>query len=203
MRLFRLWPCLSGIIILTAAIPLLAQVNPINVELANLKADIDRLNQQVRLLRSEVEALSRENAELRRWAQDQLQANQGSYITLAQLNQTLQALEARIQAAAADSRQAIVRQVSGEVENLAKQTQAAINALAKSIEGVPRVQAPAQTTFSDQYPKNGTTYTVKSGDSIARIARQFNSRVEWIRNANRLAGDTIHPGQELFIPLQD
>ncbi|NBD38282.1 MAG: LysM peptidoglycan-binding domain-containing protein [Verrucomicrobia bacterium] len=57
--------------------------------------------------------------------------------------------------------------------------------------------------FNDDYPQQGTSYTVQSGDSLARIARELGSKVDWIRNANRLTSDIIYPGQELFIPLQE
>ncbi len=43
-------------------------------------------------------------------------------------------------------------------------------------------------------------YIVKPGDSLDRIAREKNSTVQAIKEANSLKGSTIHPGQELKIP---
>ena len=73
--------------------------------------------------------------------------------------------------------------------------------MSKSIEGQPQLEQVI--VFSDDYPRSGTSYTVKSGDSLGKIAREQGSKVDWIRNANRLSSDIIYPGQELFIPLEN
>ncbi|OLO42327.1 hypothetical protein BTR23_03645 [Alkalihalophilus pseudofirmus] len=44
------------------------------------------------------------------------------------------------------------------------------------------------------------TYTVVSGDSLWRIATQFGTTVDAIKEANGLTSDVIHVGQELRIP---
>lgn len=164
---------------------------PTNRVLADLRADVDRLDQLVRGMRVEMEELARENERLR----------QTNFVTLSQLNGILRDLEGKFERQTESSRRAIIQQVSNEIERLARQTQSAIEALSKSIEGAPQVTQ--RTTWQDNYPKNGTNYTVKSGDSLGRIARELGSRVDWIRNANRLTSDTIFPGQELFVPLAD
>lgn len=43
------------------------------------------------------------------------------------------------------------------------------------------------------------TYVVKAGDSLGKIASQFDINVETIRTANSLKKNTITPGQELII----
>ncbi len=172
----------------------------VNVQLANLRSDVDRLDQMVRALRLEVEALRRENRETQEWVKTQLAGAGRDAVTSAQLNAVLRDFEQRVQNMNKASREAVVNEVSKEIERLAEQTQKAIAALAKSIEDQPRLDQVV--TFSDDYPRTGRSYRVKSGDSLARIAREMGSRVEWIRNANRLASDTIFPGQELFIPIQ-
>ncbi|MFA5230122.1 MAG: LysM peptidoglycan-binding domain-containing protein [Candidatus Paceibacterota bacterium] len=48
-------------------------------------------------------------------------------------------------------------------------------------------------------PNKIITYTVKSGDSLGKIATQFDINVETIRTANSLKKNTITPGQELVI----
>lgn len=174
-----------------AVVALAQPQQPVNRVIADLRADVDRLDQIVRSLRLEVEALARENAELRRT----------QHVTVAQLNTILKDLEERMARDNNAARQALVRQVSSEIEDLAEQTQKAIQALSRSMDAQPRIERTV--TWQDNYPKTGTNYTVQSGDSLARIARQLGSRVDWIRNANRLTSDTIFPGQELFIPLQD
>lgn len=176
------------------------QVTPANVQLANLRSDVDRLDQVVRSLRLEVEALRRENRELTEWVRAQLGSGSES-VSPEQLNAILKTFEQRIQSANQASRQSVVNEVSREIESLAEKTQKAINALAKSLEGQPQLEQVV--VFSDDYPRTGTSYTVQGGDSISGIARKLGSRVEWIRNANRLASDVIYPGQELFIPLKN
>lgn len=177
---------------------LAGQTSP--VQIANLKSDIDRLDQLVRALRLEVENLRRENRQLQEWVRGEISGASRDTITRGQLNTLLVEFEQRVQSSNKASREVLVNEVSREIEQLAEQTQKAISALARSVEGQPAVSQVI--VFSDDYPQNGTTYTVKSGDSLTRIARDHGSRVEWIRNANRLSSDIIYPGQELFIPLK-
>jgi LysM repeat protein len=58
--------------------------------------------------------------------------------------------------------------------------------------------APSETLV----PANSeiVTYTVKRGDTLSRIARQFNVTVPALQAANKLAGTTIYVGQVLIIP---
>jgi LysM repeat protein len=196
-------PYILIVIAMLCASPLAvwSQAPPANVQLANLRSDVDRLDQMVRGLRLEVEALRRESRETREWVAAQVQAESGKAVSSEQLNAVLRQFEQRIQSANRSGREALVNEVSREIEALAEQTQKAINALAKSIEGQPQLEQVI--VFSDDYPRTGTTYTVKSGDSLARIAREQGSKVDWIRNANRLSSDIIYPGQDLFIPLKN
>lgn len=45
-----------------------------------------------------------------------------------------------------------------------------------------------------------TTYVVRNGDSLYRIAAKFNVTVEALIAANNLTSNTLHPGQTLIIP---
>lgn len=190
----------AGLILGIVPLMLSAQVSSTNVQLANLRSDVDRLDQMVRALRLEVESLRRENRQLQEWARSEIAGASGDAVSRSQLNEVLKEFERRVQSANKTSRDALVNEVSKEIEVLAEQTQKAISALAKSVSGQPEVSQVI--VFSDDYPRNGTTYTVQSGDSLTRIARDQGSKVDWIRNANRLASDIIYPGQELFIPLK-
>lgn len=187
-------------LLLGGLFPIALSAQASNVQIANLRSDMDRLDQMVRALRLEVENLRRENRQMQEWVRSEMAGASGDAVTRGQLNTLLSEFEQRVQATNKASRDVLVNEVSREIEQLAEQTQKAIAALAKSVEGQPAV---AQVVvFSDDYPQNGTTYTVRSGDSLTRIARDQGSRVDWIRNANRLASDIIYPGQELFIPLK-
>jgi len=178
-----------------------AQSTSLNVRLADLSSDLNRLDQIVRSLRLEVEALRRENRQMQDWVEEQLAGSVDRPVSEERMNTVLREYERRIQAANRVSRESLVNEVSQEIETLAEQTQKAINALAKSVEGQPQLEQVI--VFSDDYPGSGTSYTVKSGDSLGKIARTLGSKVDWIRNANRLSSDIIYPGQELFIPLEN
>jgi len=47
---------------------------------------------------------------------------------------------------------------------------------------------------------SGANYTVKSGDSLWKIARQQNTSVAALKQANNLTGDSLKVGQKLRIP---
>lgn len=184
-----------------AALNLNAQTQPVQVKLANLEQDVRLLQQQVGALRIDMESIQRENNQLRAALADKSNSQRSQYVTLTQINSILADLRSEINNSNAKQREVLITQVSSQVENLAEQTQKAIDSLAKSIENQP--QAPQVVKFNDNFPKTGINYTVKSGDSLAKIARTQNSTVEWIRNANHLASDIIYPNQELFIPQKN
>lgn len=50
--------------------------------------------------------------------------------------------------------------------------------------------------------KEFDAYVVKKGDSLYKIAKEYNTTPEAIKNANNLATETIYPNQVLFIPLK-
>ncbi len=50
---------------------------------------------------------------------------------------------------------------------------------------------------ADSHPN---TYTVRSGDSLAKISRRFNLSVEDLKSCNDLSNDHIVPGQTLQLP---
>ena len=58
-----------------------------------------------------------------------------------------------------------------------------------------------QTTFTEDYAKEGTSYTVQKGDTLSSIAQKTNARITDIVNANKISDPTrIQVGQTLFIP---
>lgn len=59
---------------------------------------------------------------------------------------------------------------------------------------VAATPAPSQTRV------DGVTYTVKSGDSLSRIAARQGVTLSALRSANNLSGDLIRVGQKLVIP---
>jgi LysM repeat protein len=58
------------------------------------------------------------------------------------------------------------------------------------------------TNFSDDFPKEGVSYTVQKGDTLAVIAKKTGAKQQDIINANKLADPSkINLGQTLFIPV--
>jgi LysM repeat protein len=171
------------------ATPLLAQFDT-RTDIANLRQDILLLNQRVGELSMTVEQLTRENSAL------QSKASQ-SYVTVEQLNKAVADMNRVMQAALLDQRKEVLGQVAVQMEKLGKQTNNALDALAKNQATRPAVQ----TSFTDEFPKEGINYTVQAGDTLAVIARKNNAKVQDIVNANKISDPTrIQVGQTLFIP---
>ncbi|MDO8540381.1 MAG: LysM peptidoglycan-binding domain-containing protein [Opitutaceae bacterium] len=180
---------LAGAIAATAC----AQTGPSPVEIANLREDVRGLSQRVGELSLRVEQLERENADLRQ----RLSAADKSSVSLAQLNDAVSDLKANIRAAAAGAKTETLQQVSAQMEKLAKQTNAALDSLAKAQATRPAVQ----TRFSEEYAREGVSYTVQKGDTIALIAKKTGAKQQDIVNANKISDPSrITVGQTLFIP---
>jgi len=174
----------------TAALPTTAAAQ---VELANLREDVRGLTQRVGELALRVEQLERENAELRR----RLGSTGKSQATIAQLNDAVAELNRKLQSAVADAKTDTLQHVAAQMEKLAKQTNAALDSLAK----VQATRPAVQTTFAEDFPKEGVSYTVQKGDSLALIAKKTGAKQQDIINANKLADPShITGGQTLFIP---
>ena len=164
--------------------------NNLRVELANLRQDVMLLTQRVGELTMSVEQLNRDNSSL------QAKTSQ-NYVTLEQLNRSVADINRAMQVGLAEQKREVLAQVGGQMERLAKQTQAAIDALAKNQATRPAVQ----TTFTEDFPKEGVNYTVQSGDTLSGIAKKTGAKLQDIRNANKIVDDAkIRVGQTLFIP---
>ncbi len=169
-----------------------------SVAIADLQQDTDILKRQVGQLQLEVEQLRRDNEALSR----QIKAIQGASAGSDVVRTQISSVRAEVSAQNDALKREIIAVVKKDMEAMAAQTNAAMAKLAKAIGGVP--QAPMPTSFSDNYPKTGITYTVKSGDSISKIARLNNSKIKWIQDANRIADPSrdLHVGDEIFVPQQ-
>lgn len=163
-------------------------------QLAILNQDVAQLRQQMGQVMLQVEALQRENAELRR----RLETASAGLATVVQLQDQITALRAEYREADARNRREVVAELGRQIESLASQTDTALKALARSIEATP---TPVAVTFSDDFPETGVVYTVQRGDTLSTIARRHNSTVRDIQNANRIADPSrLTVGQTLFIP---
>lgn len=161
----------------------------IGMEVAGLREDVRILVQRVGELSLRVEQLERENATLR-------QATSGldnTYATVAQLNGAVADLNRAIKSGDAAARE----QAAAAIKELARQTNAAVDSIARGAAARPAIQ----TNFSDDFPKEGVTYTIQRGDTLSSIAGRFGASVKDIVNANKISDPTrIQVGQALFIP---
>lgn len=168
-----------------------APAQNIQYDVASLREDVRGLVQRVGELNLRVEQLERENAELRS------KIGSSDYATLTQLNEAVADMNRTMKAVAAATKSETLQQVAGQMERLAKQTNAAIDSLAKGMATRPAVN----NIFTDDYPKEGVSYTVQKGDTLSSIATKNGARMQDIINANKITDPTrIQVGQTLFIP---
>lgn len=172
-------------------------------DLANLREDVRLLNQRVGELTLKLEQLERENAALQRKSENG--ATQ-AYATVAQLNEAVSELNRSLKLAIASSKSETLQHVAVQMEKLANQTNAAIESIARG-QGARVASSPAASssagasTFSDSYPKEGISYTVQKGETLARIVQKTGAKKEDIINANKISDPSkLMAGQVLFIP---
>ena len=170
----------------------------LSLKVANLSEDVTDLTKAVGQLRLEVEELNRENEDLRRTLN---QVSAENVQLKAQLNKEFSQF-AQLKATLDGYKETIVTQVSTQFEQLSKETQKAVDDLAKHVSKKKEAQAKEDAfKFSEDYPKEGVAYTVKSGDTLSVIAQKHNSSTKDIQNANKLADPkALKAGQIIFIP---
>ncbi len=170
--------------------------NP-NVQLANLKQDMELVSRELAGLRTEVELLRRENAQLR-VSVEQLSRRQSSSASAGSAKQEgrLQALERR--ASQSEKGQVALQQ------NMDKKIKELIGEMNKVITQVNQPSAGGSspvTSFSDDYPQKGFVHKVERGETVSSIAQKYKSRVKWIIDANQIVDPTkVFVGKELFVP---
>ena len=164
----------------------------LNIQVANMSADLTVLKQQAGELTLRVEQLERDNAALRNQTASSAQA----YATVQQLNDAVSDLNRAIKA----GDEAVSDRVASQIKKLGDATNTALESLAKG--QTQRVTTAAATaSFSDNFPSEGISYKVQKGDTLALIARKTGSKTQDIINANKITDPAkILVGQTLFIP---
>jgi LysM repeat protein len=170
-----------------------------NVQVANLKQDLELISRELTGLRSEVELLRRENAQLRVVVDSfSKKANSDQGISAAQviqINSRLSSLEKRVQANTG-SQATIQTSVNQQMQELIKQMNDGFETVSKST----ATPTPAKT-FSTDYPQKGFVHKVEKGETVSSIAKKYESKVKWIIDANQIADPTkVFVGKELFVP---
>ena len=170
-----------------------------NVQVANLKQDLELISREVAGLRSEVELLRRENAQLRVVVQSfskKANSDQGiSSAQMVQVNGRLSSIEKKVQENAG-SQVKMQTNVNQQMQELIKQ----MNDGFEKISQGPTIPTPAMS-FSTDYPQKGFVHKVEKGETVSSIAKKYESRVKWIIDANQITDPTkVSVGKELFVP---
>ncbi len=193
-QIARMWYRFIFAVILMAAGG--AQGQSLQHEMANLREDVRGLVQRVGELTLRIEQLERENGTLR----GRLETATDSYVTMKMLNDSVTDLQRAIRTASATTKSETLQQVAVQMERLAKQTNDGLESLAKGM----ATRQPVHTVFTEDFPKEGVSYTVQRGDTLSSIAQRHNARVADIVNANKISDPTrIQVGQTLFIPARN
>ncbi len=190
-------------------------------QIAALREDIRGLSAMVREQNLVIEEIQRRHraseermreyeAALRDLRESRNQAS-GNFATMNQVNRALEELNENVGRASRDQRREIIDQVSRQIDELARETQRAMDTLARNVSSrssapavAPEPESTSRPSFSDDYPSEGVSYTVQSGDTLSAIASRFDSRISDIRNANRIEDpNRLQVGQTLFIPQRD
>ncbi|MFW5893839.1 MAG: LysM peptidoglycan-binding domain-containing protein [Verrucomicrobiota bacterium] len=170
-----------------------AQDHSVRRELANLRADMGVLNENMRKLNAAHDVLKEENSSLR----DTLATIRKRVSALADENraqqENLQKLRAELKKERSARRELaneLVETVTDEVERI----------LERHTERTPsRRSNDAAEQAAGDIPIQGR-YTVVRGDSLSAIAGAFDVSVKRLKEANNLTTDLIREGQVLNIP---
>jgi LysM repeat protein len=179
--------------LLFGLLPLSAQ----NAQLAGMQQDLADL-------RTEVEKLKLENADLRA-ALNRQKAGQGPS---ASTNDAVAKARAEILNEVDRRLKQQTDDVNAALAELTRQVNAALGKsgsapATKSAKSTAQASEPTAATPSD-VPKTGIIYRVKSGDTVTKIALRNGSKVEWILKANNLSSPAaLKADVDVFVPQPD
>jgi hypothetical protein len=168
-------------------LPLSAQ----NAQLAGMQQDLADL-------RTEVEKLKLENADLRA-ALNRQKAGQGPSASTADAMtkaraETLNEVDRRLKQQTAD--------VNVALAEIVRQVNAALGKPAAASPGSAAAAGGAEP--ATDVPQSGLKYRVKAGDNLTKIALRHGSKVEWILKANNLPSPSaLKADVDIFIPQPD
>jgi uncharacterized small protein (DUF1192 family) len=186
------------VLFLVAALPLPAQqatsrqVAGLEQDMALLRSELARLSQQVADLEQSVAALRRPTAP------GPAAGGMDRAAVVAEIDRRNAALRADLDRALA----AFTQQVNQALASRQPaQARASVPPAPVPTAAVPDAPAAPSDNLPADMPRTGIRYKVKAGDTLSRIARQNNSRQEWIIRANGIANpDQLQFGTEIFIP---
>lgn len=199
MSKFFIRALLNFTIVILLISPVAAQ-DSLRVTVANLSQDVNLLEQSLKTMRLEIEELRRENTSMRAQVASASSKSDAS-VQISNLSVAIETLRREYGLADAQQKQQILAELNRQVSALAIETQSAINSIAKVTFNQPQVSTPVY--FSDDFPKTGKTYVVRSGDTLSKIARDHGSTIKNIQNANKIVNPSkdLQVGETIFIPI--
>ena len=194
---------IRALLIFTSVILLISPVaaqDSLRVTVANLSQDVNLLEQSLKTMRLEIEELRRENTSMRAQVAS-ASSKSDSSVQISNLSVAIETLRREYGLADAQQKQQILAELNRQVSALVIETQSAINSIAKAAYNQPQVSTPIY--FSDDFPKTGKTYVVRSGDTLSKIARDHGSTIKNIQNANKIVNPSkdLQVGETIFIPI--
>ena len=146
-----------------------------NIQVANLKQDLELIAREVAGLRTEVEMLRRENAQLRislqqvsKNANNRTGDSQG---LLVQIDSRVRELESRV---AVNEKNTASLQSSFDLK-----IQDLVNKMNQNFAkvSVSTPSSPLPPSFSSDYPQNGFVHKVEKGETVSSIAKKYKSKI--------------------------
>jgi LysM repeat protein len=165
---------------------------------ASLSQDVALLKEQLGEMRFEVERLLRENESLQLRI-NKIEAQSSSSVSDVVFRQELSSLYAEINRLNKTQREELLAQISKQIRALAKE----IEKTPVSVGGDSAASVPI-VFDSKAFPQTGIYYSVKSGDTLSKIASSVGSKVSYIIHANKISDpDRLKVGRELFLPIDN
>ena len=184
-------------------------------EVRNHEVEIHIIDEKLKNFDAIVESVRDQFTDFSQMQKEQLKGSS------ANLEAKIQSLEATSQSLLGDLRQfkvysnettaalAQYKQKIGELERIIEQQnqnlghlQAAMQSLMDALQGKPaeNTKPVAMNSISSSKGSSGTTYKVKAGDSLEKIARAHQVSIQSLKEANGLTTDRIIVGKNLVIP---
>lgn len=171
-----------------------------NIQLANLKQDMELVQRELAGLRSEVELLRRENAQMRislEQVSRLVKSNSGSsQNVVGSFGGRLDSIEKRVSISEQTSQSLQTntdRKLKELITEMNKQFQKLATNTSSTSESTPN--------FSNNYPSSGFVHKVEKGETVSSIAKKYLSQVDWIIDANQIVDPKkVFVGKELFVP---
>ncbi|MDQ8186729.1 LysM peptidoglycan-binding domain-containing protein [Pelagicoccus sp. SDUM812002] len=177
-----------------------AQSTNLQYQVANMVEDQRLMMEQMRGLLAEMDEMRRENARLRNLVEEfeaKAARQSGNYATVSQVNELVRKTAADLSARDEVVQRELTAMVNSELKKFAKNVQEAVS----SVPSVAKPDPNVKTHFPQNYPTTGVPYVVEPGDNLASIAKKFNSRIDWIQNANKISDPRLlQVGQSIFVP---